>query len=119
MIAEKNVSVNATIATSPQTPEIEHETSLEKYITYLSTPDGQERTPMAEDYCTDTEVITPAPVLPVHTINIQHNPSSGSTFPVSGLGVVIPPEVAARMAKGNCSIVLEPVQPSVQGGAVT
>ena len=119
VIAEKNVSVNATIATSPQSPEIEHETSLEKYITYLSTPDGQERTPMAEDSCTDTEIITPAPVLPVHTINIQHNPSAGSTFPVSGLGVVIPPEVAATMAKGNCSIVLEPVQPSVQGGAVT
>ena len=35
VIAEKNVSVNATIATSPQTPEIEYETSLEKYILYL------------------------------------------------------------------------------------
>ena len=111
---KKNVSLNASIDNVPASPEIEENISLEKYITYLSTLKGEETIPMAEDSCPEAEITPPPPVLPVHTITIHHNPSAGSTFPVSGVGVVIPPKVAARMATGNFSVVLEPVQPTVE-----
>ena len=82
-------------------PENEDDISLEKYIAYLSTPEGQETTPMVEDSSPDTENIAAKTIVPVHTINIQHNTAAGSTFLVTGLGVVIPPEVAARMAQAT------------------
>ena len=53
------------------------------------------------------------PAVPVHTIQI--NPAAGADFPHSGLGVVIPPEVAAQLAKGHFNLVLEPIPSTVAG----
>ena len=53
------------------------------------------------------------PAVPVHTI--QLNPAAGADFPHSGLGVVIPAEVAAEVSKGGFKLVLEPIQSALAG----
>ena len=53
------------------------------------------------------------PAVPVHTMQI--NPAAGAHFPHSGLGVVIPAEVAAEVSKGGFKLVLEPIQSTVDG----
>ena len=68
---------------------------------------------------TDTDANLPEnksdhpPSIPVHTIQINAVP--GSPFPHSGLGVVIPPEVAAQIATGGFNLMMEPVTPAVEG----
>ena len=74
---------------------------------------------MAEAIISDTETVSNNPPVPVHTININQNQGAGSSFPLTGLGVVLPPAVAAQMGSGGFTVVLEPVQPTSEGGAGT
>ena len=54
------------------------------------------------------------PPVPVHTIQI--NAAAGDVFPHSGLGVVIPPDVAALLATGGYNLVMEPIPSTPAGG---
>ena len=81
---------------------------------------GGEGNDLSDDnFITDTDANVPehqsehTSSIPVHTIQINAVP--GSSFPHSGLGVVIPPEVAAQIATGGFNLMLEPVTPAVEG----
>ena len=61
----------------------------------------------------EQQISEQTPSLPLHTIQI--NAAPGSAFPQSGLRVVIPPEIAAQLAKGGFNLMLEPIQSAVEG----
>ena len=74
---------------------------------------------MAEGFISESKNASSKPPVPVHTTNINHSPGAGSSFPLPGLGVVLPPPVAAQMPIGGFTVQLEPVASTVEGGAAT
>ena len=108
-IAYKNALLNMEVDIC----DSEEETKSDENVQDCLSVHGEKDSNIGDQPIIQQQITEQSPSIAVHTIQI--NAAQGSAFPHSGLGVVIPPEIAAQLAKGGVNLMLEPIQSAVEG----